>query len=141
LEPLAKIRDDKKTRYWIQLILRYLDKVLKKNNRKLSKKIIKEVIGPVYDERSEEMALTLLEKIEIKGIKKGEARGEARGIVKGRAEGKQEMLLGALRDRFKRVPKRIETTIRNTSDPITLQSLLRDAFASQTVDEFAKVLK
>jgi hypothetical protein len=133
LEPLAKIRDDKKTRHWIQLILRYLDKALKKNKRKLTKKTIKEIIEPIYKKRSEKMSLTFLEKIEIKGIKKGEARGIAKG--------KQEMLLGALRDKFKRVPKRIETTIRQTSDPITLQSLLRDVFASQTVEDFAKVLK
>ncbi|MDR0391449.1 MAG: Rpn family recombination-promoting nuclease/putative transposase [Planctomycetaceae bacterium] len=149
LEPLAKIRNDKKTRYWIQLILRYLDEVLAKNHKKLTKKIIKEVLEPVYNKRSNAMALTMLEKIEIRGIKKGIKKGEARGIVKGRAkgrvegraEGKQEMLLGALQTRFKRVPRRVKMTIRNTSDPIILQSLLQDVFTSQTVAEFAKVLK
>ena len=33
LEPMAEIRDDEKTRYWIQQILRYMDKAIKKRKK------------------------------------------------------------------------------------------------------------
>ncbi|MDR0705974.1 MAG: Rpn family recombination-promoting nuclease/putative transposase [Planctomycetaceae bacterium] len=125
LEPLAVIRDDEKTRYWIQQILRYMDKAIKSKKKELTPESIDEVIKPVYKERSTEMSLTFLEKLE--------ARGEARG--------KQDMVLAALRAKFKKFPKHIETAIRQMSDPIALESLIYDVFASQTLDEFAKALE
>ncbi|MDR2705161.1 MAG: hypothetical protein LBC02_05215 [Planctomycetaceae bacterium] len=75
------------------------------------------------------MSLTFLEKL------------EARGEAKGEAKGKQDSVLAALRAKFKRIPKHIETAIRQRSDPIALESLIYDVFESQTLDEFAKTLK
>jgi hypothetical protein len=129
LEPLAEIRDDEKTRYWIQQILRYMDKAIKNKKKELTPESIDEVIKPVYKERSTEMSLTFLEKL------------EARGRARGRAEGKQDMVLAALRTKFKKIPKRIEATIRQMSDPIALESLISEVIESRTLDEFTEALK
>jgi hypothetical protein len=125
LEPLAAIRDDEKTRYWIQQILRYMDKAIKNKKKELTPESIDEVIKPVYKERSTKMSLTFLEKLEAKS----------------KAEGKQEMVLLALRTKFKKIPKYIEITIRQMSDPIALDSLISEIFECQTLDEFAEALK
>jgi hypothetical protein len=73
------------------------------------------------------MSLTFLEKLEAKA----------------EAKTGQDMVLIALRAKFKfkKVPKRIETAIRQISDPIALRSLIRNIIKCQTVDEFVKVLK
>ncbi|MDR2755702.1 MAG: Rpn family recombination-promoting nuclease/putative transposase [Planctomycetaceae bacterium] len=125
LEPLAVIRDDEKTRYWIQQILRYMDKAVKSKKKELTPESIDEVIKPVYKERSTKMSLTFLEKLEAKG----------------EAKGKQDMVLIALRTKFKKIPTYIETAIRQMSDPIALESLMSEIFESQTLDEFADALK
>ena len=73
----------------------------------------------------------------------------AEGIAKGRAEGKAEektetgrnMVLVALRKKFKKVPKHIERAVLAMSDPIALESLLERVFDSDTLDEFAEVLR
>jgi hypothetical protein len=51
------------------------------------------------------------------------------------------MILDALRTKFKKVQKYIETTIRQMPDLIALRSLIYDVIESQTVDESVKVLK
>ncbi|MDR1268155.1 MAG: Rpn family recombination-promoting nuclease/putative transposase [Planctomycetaceae bacterium] len=153
LEPLAAIRDDEKTRYWIQQILRYMDKSIKSKKEELTPESIDEIIEPVYKERSTKMSLTFLEKLEkrgrVKGRAEGRAKGRAEGRIKGRVEGRaegraeggQNVVLAALRAKFKKVPRHIETVIRQMSDPIALESLINDAIASQTLDEFAEALK
>ena len=133
LEPLAAIRDDKETRYWIQRILRYMDEVLTKQNKQMTREKVNQVIRPVYRERSEEMALTFFGKIE----QKAEARGEARGEAKGKAEA----LLTVLRTRFKKVPKGIENAVNKMKDPTALQSWIAFAATCQSLDEFAEALK
>ncbi|GHT18438.1 transposase [Planctomycetales bacterium] len=132
LEPLAEIRDDEKTRYWIQRILQYMDKALKRAKKELTPELIDEVIKPIYNERSAEMSLTFLEKLE--------AKGEARGRAEGEANFGRNAVLDVLRSRFKRVPKRIETAILQMNDPIALKSLNVHAATSRTLDEFAEAL-
>ena len=65
--------------------------------------------------------------------------------VEGRAEGKIEadrnMVLKALRAKFKRVPKDIERSVLGMSDPIALESLLEQAIQSDTLAEFAEVFR
>jgi alpha-amylase/alpha-mannosidase (GH57 family) len=48
---LAAIRDDEKTRYWIQQILRYMDQSIKSKKKELTTETIDEVIKPIYKER------------------------------------------------------------------------------------------
>jgi hypothetical protein len=61
----------------------------------------------------------------------------ADAVVKDRAE----MVLTALRKKFKNVPKGIEESVLSMSDPIALASSLEHVFDSGTLDEFAEVLK
>ena len=62
-----------------------------------------------------------------------EARGEAKG--------KAETVLTILRAKFNRIPKGVETSIRQMSDPIALESLAAHVIHSDTLEEFADALK
>jgi len=66
-------------------------------------------------------------------------------ILEGKAEGKAEagrgMVLTFLRAKFGKVPKGIEQTIRQMSDPVALESLAVHAAHSKTLDEFSEALK
>ncbi|MDR2705358.1 MAG: Rpn family recombination-promoting nuclease/putative transposase, partial [Planctomycetaceae bacterium] len=137
LEPLAAIRDDEKTRYWIQQILQYMDKAIKSKKKELTPETIDEIIKPVYKERSTKMSLTFLEKLEARGEARGKAIGEAIGEAIGRAIGEQDMILAILRNKFAKVPAKIETSIRGISDSIVLESLCVHAASSRTLKEFA----
>ena len=75
------------------------------------------------------MALSFFEEIE--------ARGEARGEVRGKAEA----VLGFLRKKFQRVPKRIENAVCRMTDPVALDSLVAYVVDCKTLDEFAEALK
>ena len=86
---------------------------------------IDQAIRPVYEERSDKMALSFFEEIE--------ARSEARG--------KAEAVLGFLRKKFHRIPKKIENAVRQMSDPIALDSLVAHVVDCKTLDEFAEALK
>ncbi|MDR2705809.1 MAG: Rpn family recombination-promoting nuclease/putative transposase [Planctomycetaceae bacterium] len=125
LEPLAEIRDDEKTRYWIQQILRYMDKAIKNKKKELTPESIDEVIKPVYKERSTNMSLTFLEKLEANAERKTG----------------QDMVLAVLQDKFTKIPAKIETAIREISDPIALKSLCVHAASCRTLKEFATELK
>ena len=74
------------------------------------------------------------------GIAKGIAQGEARGIAKGRTEGAVEALmttlLGVLNDKFKKLPKKIENTIRKTQDVNTLRTWMSAVAKANTLEEF-----
>jgi hypothetical protein len=83
--------------------------------------------------KQKEITMTIFEEIEAKGIEKGIEKGELR-------LGRDVVLL-ALRKKFARVPKRIESVIRRVSDPIILESLVGEVIVSETLDEFAAVLK
>lgn len=66
-------------------------------------------------------------------FEEAEARGEIRTG--------QKMLLLALRKKFKKIPKRIETAIHQISDINALESLISDLIDSQTLKEFEKALQ
>ena len=54
-----------------------------------------------------------------------------------KVESGQNMVLKALRKKFKQVPQEIEDAVLSRSDPIALESLLEHVFDSDTLDEFA----
>jgi len=64
----------------------------------------------------------------------------ADAVAKEKAETGRGYVLNALRTKFKRVPKDIETAILSMSDPIALESLHAQAIQSDTLDEFAEGL-
>jgi predicted transposase/invertase (TIGR01784 family) len=79
-----------------------------------------------------------------KGFTKGLAKGEIIGIAKGEtigiAKGEIKSLLAILQTRFEKIPKRIETTIRNIKDTAVLETLIVQASTCKTLKEFAKSL-
>jgi flagellar biosynthesis/type III secretory pathway protein FliH len=93
-----------------------------------------------------------LAKGETIGLAKGETIGLARGLAKGKTightegktighiEGKIESVLTVLQTRFKKIPKQIESTIRNIDDPAVLETLIVQSVACKTLNEFAQSL-
>jgi hypothetical protein len=75
------------------------------------------------------------------GVAEGEARGIAIGEARGKAEGKAETVLVILRDRFRKVPKGVETTIRRMVDPIALDSWAVQAARCESLEEFETALR
>ena len=59
----------------------------------------------------------------------------------GKVEAGRSMVLTALRTKFKRIPKNIEKAVLSMSDPIALESLLAQVIQSDTMDDFAEVLR
>ena len=137
LEPLAAIRDDAQTRYWIQRILQYMDNLQAQKYKRMTRKQVGQIIQPVYKERSDDMTKTLFEEIEETGYTRGVAIGEARGEARGEAKA----VLTVLRTRFGKVPKGIESEVRKMTDPTALESWLVYATTCKSLDEFAKAIK
>jgi predicted transposase/invertase (TIGR01784 family) len=76
----------------------------------------------------------------------GKAEGEAIGVAKGKAEGVAEgeargKVLAILEVRFNRIPKEIEDSVRSMTDLIALESLVEQAKACQSLEEFSEALK
>jgi len=61
-------------------------------------------------------------------------------IDEGKAEEGRNMVLKALRKKFKKVPKHIEQAVLAKSDPVALESLLEHVMDSDTLDAFAEML-
>lgn len=106
------------------------------NANPLALKDIKEMrrTRPTLEDVLTEMGYTA--QWEAQGIAIGEARGEARGEVRG----KQDAILVVLRGRFKKIPKSIETAIRQINDPIVLDSYAVEAAVCASVKDFEQAL-
>jgi hypothetical protein len=78
------------------------------------------------------MSTSVIDEIYANGIAKGEVKGE---VNFGR-----NAVLAVLRTRFKKVPKRIETAVKQMNSPIALESLTVHAATCQTLDEFSDAL-
>jgi hypothetical protein len=151
--PLTEIEDEQQRVLMIKEILDLVAKVYAAHDKQLETVEIYDAVTPLLRKRTKKIMKTFFEKLEEKGEARGIARGkaigiargEAIGIARGKAEGKAEFgrkaVLLALRKKFTRVPRHIETTIRQMSDPIALESLIGDVIVSQTLDEFATALK
>ena len=63
-------------------------------------------------------------------------KAEAKAVIKDRVE----MVMAALRRKFKAVPEEIEEAVLAMSDPIALKSLLEHAIDSGTLEDFATAL-
>jgi hypothetical protein len=74
-------------------------------------------------------------------LEKWGAEREAKATAKGKAEGKIETVLTFLRTKFKRVPKEIEKSIRQMSDPVALDSLAAHIVNCESLNDFAEELK
>ncbi|MDR0703435.1 MAG: Rpn family recombination-promoting nuclease/putative transposase [Planctomycetaceae bacterium] len=135
--PLKEIDDEEQQIILTNEFLDFAAKVFAARGKQLEAETVNEALKPIFKERTKKMIKTIFEEAEAKG----EARGEARGKAIGETIGGQKMVLAALRKKFTKIPKRIETAIHQMFDPIALESLLIDVFESQTLDEFEKTLR
>jgi hypothetical protein len=81
-------------------------------------------------------AMTLAEQLHEEGLQQGMQQGMQRGQILSN----QKAILEALKLRFKRVPVGLREEIQKISDLAKLQSLLRAAITSPTLDAFAEAL-
>jgi len=128
LKPLMHITDEKLKIELTKELIDFVDKAFAAHNRELDETVVSEALKPILKGKERAMIKTMFEK--------REEIGEARGEVKAG----RNMVLKALRKKFKRVPKHIEQAILAKSDPIALESLLEHVFDSDTLDEFAEGL-
>ena len=124
LEELKPYSDDPELRRLVRATWVYLA-----NNAKYMKRNLDKLLGTFQEVVGEKIMSTLVEM----WMAEGEARGEAKG--------KAEALLGILQSRFKRVPKRLEMTIRQMTDTVSLQSWVQFAANCKSLEEFEESLQ
>jgi predicted transposase YdaD len=84
--------------------------------------------------------MSLAEQFRQEGIRKGRQQGRQEGRQEGLIFSKQQDILEALEIRFDRVPEGLREEIESLADAAKLQTLLRAAIRSATLDEFAQAL-
>ena len=137
LLPLLEISDQAQKVELTNELLQFVEKAFAAHNRRLEEAKVNEALKPVYREWERTMIKTLSERKYDEGVARGVAVGKARG----KAEGKAEALLGVLLFRFKRVPKRLETAIRQMTDSVALQSWIEFALSCPSLKEFEEELR
>ena len=141
LLPLREIMDEEQKIELTKELLDFVAKAMQAHNRRLETAKVNEALKLIFHDKEQTMIKTIFEEREDIGRAQGVAIGKAEGKAIGKAEGKAEAMLTVLRTKFKRIPKGIEKTIYQMSDPIALDSLLVHAVHSKTMDEFAATLK
>lgn len=71
----------------------------------------------------------------------GLSAAKKEGVAIGIAQGKADIVLTLLRNKFTKVPKRIENAIRSMTDPTALESLAVHVLHCQSLEEFEKALR
>ena len=130
--PLREITDEGERIELTNELLGFVDKAFKARGRSLDSATIRAAMQTVFQEKEEIMIKSFIDEIE--------AIGEARGEAKWKAEAGRNMVLKALRRKFKQVPTEIEEAVLARTDSIALESLLEHAIDSDTLDEFAEGL-
>jgi len=118
------IKGDPRAKDWIHSLVRYMMSVTKVGTKVGTEQIVKAFSKVFNEQEANKMAMTMAQKL----LLEGEVRGEAK------------MVVNALRTRFGKVPKDIETAILSMSDSIALESLLVQAIQSDSLEEFAEGL-
>jgi hypothetical protein len=130
--PIAEIDDDQQQLIITKDILEFVAKAFTAHHKRLEAQMVHKALTPIFNERTENMTTTIFDEIRAQGRTEGEASGEIKGG--------QNIVLAALRKKFKNIPDNIETEIRKMSDPIALESLIYDVLESKTLDEFENAL-
>ena len=128
LKPLLEIADEGQRIELRKELWDFVDKVFKAHNRPLDVAKINEAIKTAFPGKEETMIKSVFDEKVDEGIARGEVKAG------------RNMVLKALRKKFKKIPKKIEQSVLAMSDPIALESLLEHVFDSNTLDEFATVL-
>ena len=134
--PLGEIPDDGQRVELTQEFLDFVANAMAAHNRRLDAVMVSRILKPIFHDKERAMIKTIFDEKYDEGVAVGEARAEAK--VAGAKAGTVLMLL---RTKFKKIPKEIEKTIRQMSDPIALDSLAAHVLHSETLDDFATALK
>ena len=109
-------------------MLPFVTKVFAVKGRHLDVEQIDELLAPIFTGKEREMIKTVFEEKVDEGIAIGEVKA-ARNLV-----------LKAIRTKFKKVPKHVERAVLAKTDVIVLESLLEQVFRCDSLDEFAELL-
>ncbi|MDR3197421.1 MAG: Rpn family recombination-promoting nuclease/putative transposase [Planctomycetaceae bacterium] len=155
--PLAEIDDENQQIVLTKEILDLVAKVYAVRKKRLESEAVHKSLTPIFQERTQNMIPTIFDEIRAEGRAEGRVEGRvegrAEGRTEGRAEGKvegktegriqtsQDLVLTVLQTRFKRVPKKIEGSLKRISNAVTLKSLVAKASVCQTLDEFVAAVK
>ncbi|MDR0610299.1 MAG: Rpn family recombination-promoting nuclease/putative transposase [Planctomycetaceae bacterium] len=126
--PMMEIDDDQQQKMLAKDVLEFVAKAFIARHKRLEPEAIHKALTPIFNERAKNMITTIFDEIR--------AEGKAEGTI-----ACQNMVLAALRKKFKTIPVPIESAIRKMSDPIALESLISDVIESQTLDEFENALR
>jgi len=133
LKPLMEITDEGQQVELTKELMDFVNKAFAAHNRRVDEATWHKALHPIFKGKERAMIKTIFEE-------KYEA-GVAAGETKWKAEGKAETLLKILRERFNRIPKETEKSIRQMTDPIALDSWAVQAATCKSMNEFAEALK
>ncbi|MDR0611009.1 MAG: Rpn family recombination-promoting nuclease/putative transposase [Planctomycetaceae bacterium] len=121
LLPIMEIADEQQQIMITKEILEFVAKVFNAHHKRLDVEAVHKALTPIFNERTKTMSTTIFDEI--------------------RTEAGQNMVLAALRKKFRDIPRHLEPAIRNISDPIALESLISDVIESKTLNEFENALR
>jgi hypothetical protein len=117
-----------------EMLMRYI------LDRDLDKPAFRKKLKALQNPKLSKNAMSLAEQFRQEGIRKGRQQGRQEGRQEGLIFSRQQDILEALMIRFDRVPEGLREEIEAIADTAKLQSLLRAAITSATLDEFAQAL-
>ena len=129
LKPLREIADEEQQIELTKELLDFVSKAFAAHNRRIDEAALSNALQPIFDKKEKTMIKTIFEEREAIA----EARGEA--------EGKADMLLKIIQWKFNKIPKKVEKSIRQMTDPVALDSWAMQAAICKSLDEFVEVLK
>ena len=128
LKLLSEITDEEQQIELTKELWDFVDKAFAARNLRVDEETWSKALNPIFKGKERTMIKTIFEEKYDAGIADGEVKAG------------RNMVLKALRKKFKKVPKHIEAAVLAMSDPIALESVLEHVFDSNTLDEFATVL-
>jgi hypothetical protein len=108
-------------------ILELVAKAFIAHHKRLKLEAVHKALTPIFNEKAKNMITTIFDELRTEG--------KAEDTI-----ACQNMVLAALRKKFREIPGHIEAAIRKMSDPIALESLISDVIESQTLNEFENAL-
>jgi hypothetical protein len=132
LKPLLEITDEAQQIELTKELMDFVNRAFAAHNRLADEVTWQKALHPIFKGKETTMIKTIFEEKYDAGVDEGIAIGAVRG--------KAETVLAILRARFKRIPKEVESAIRQMTDLIALESLAVQASTCQSMDEFVKAL-
>jgi hypothetical protein len=96
--------------------------------------------APSMEQDYEILYETIKKIVEVESMPTMLEKWTADAVAKCEVKTKAEMVLKAIRRKFKHVPKEIEDVVLAMTDPIALESMHEHAIDSHTLDEFTSML-